>query len=294
MGRYDLTERKRPWGLIFTIVITLLILGAGAWLYFKPQPVDEAGITIQELPVPSLSSEPSTTTAENDAASSSGDEQNQQAGDSQITEPDAGELQTEATTALPALENSDSLFREKVTELSPGLAAWLNTGGLIRKTVVIANDFSQGQWLYKHMRSFKLNKPFIAEEDEQGFYITSKSYQRYNALALAIDAVNVPEAVEFYKAIEPLFRLVFAEFNYPDDYHVEDLFKKAAAEILAAPVIEARIDLVRTSVNYHFADKKLEALNPVHKQMIRMGPQNTRIIQNKLRLLLEVLVNPED
>jgi hypothetical protein len=33
---------------------------------------------------------------------------------------------------------------------------------------------------------------------------------------------------------------------------------------------------------YKYADPKLERLNAVSKQMIRMGPRNTRIIQKKL------------
>lgn len=291
MGRYDLIERKRSWGPIFTILIVLLILGAGVWLYYKPQPTDDSGIKTQELLVPNVSEQPPATVAappEHEDALPEGEE------GAQTTEGGTGEPQVDMAATLPALENSDGLFREKVTELSPGLAVWLNTDDLIRKTIVIINDFSQGQRLYKHMQSFKLNEPFIADQDEQGFYITRKSYQRYNALASAIDAIKVPAALEFYKTIKPLCQQVFAEFNYPNDYHIDDVINKAAAEILAAPVIEARIDLVRTSVNYNFADKELEALSPVHKQMIRMGPQNTRIIQNKLRLLLEALVNLDD
>ncbi|MGR9115721.1 MAG: DUF3014 domain-containing protein [Gammaproteobacteria bacterium] len=212
----------------------------------------------------------------------------------ETTEAETKEPQTTGPAALPPLASSDGLFRDEVTELSPELANWLKTDDLVRKTLVIANDFSQGQRLDKHMRSFKLNEPFMADQDEQGLYLTSKSYQRYNALVSAIDAVNVPAALEFYQTFKPLYREVFEEFNYPEDYQLDDIFKKAAAEILAAPVIEGRIGLVRTSVNYKFSDKKLEALSPVQKQMIRMGPQNTRIIQNKLRLLLEIMVNPDD
>jgi len=49
--------------------------------------------------------------------------------------------------------------------------------------------------------------------------------------------------------------------------------------------------LERNSIHYKFADQQLEALNPVHKQMLRMGPDNTRIIQNKLRLFVAGLAN---
>lgn len=79
---------------------------------------------------------------------------------------------------------------------------------------------------------------------------------------------------------------VFAEFSYPQDITLESIVKKAAGEILATPAIEGQVALIRPSVYYKFADAKLEALNPVQKQMIRMGPENTRIIQAKCREFL--------
>jgi hypothetical protein len=79
---------------------------------------------------------------------------------------------------------------------------------------------------------------------------------------------------------------VFAEFSYPKDFTLETIIKKAAGEIIATPVVEGQISLIRPSVLYKFADPKLEALNAVQKQMIRMGPENTKIIQNKCREFL--------
>ncbi|MGR9051246.1 MAG: DUF3014 domain-containing protein, partial [Gammaproteobacteria bacterium] len=205
-----------------------------------------------------------------------------------------GTTATETPLTLPALEDSDTLFREKVTALSPELAPWLKSDHLIENGIVIINDFAEGQRLAKHMRTFKLQEAFVADSDEQGLYVPGDGYRRYDPFVAAIDAISIPEAVALYTTFKPLARQVFDRFDYPADYDVDDIVKKATAEILAAPVIESRINLIRTSVNYKFADPKLEALSPVQKQMLRMGPRNTRILQNKLRLLLEVLVNPED
>ena len=87
---------------------------------------------------------------------------------------------------------------------------------------------------------------------------------------------------------------VFAEFSYPPEHQLEDILVKSAAEILAAPTIEEPIALVRPSVLYKFANKKFESLSPVSKLMIRMGPENTRIIQNKVRLLVEEMANMKE
>jgi hypothetical protein len=46
-------------------------------------------------------------------------------------------------------------------------------------------------------------------------------------------------------------------------------------------------------VHYKFADSKLEKLSALDKQMLRMGPDNTRLIQKKMRELVQVLIASE-
>jgi hypothetical protein len=283
VGRYDLYERKRPIGLIITLLIILMVaLAAGAWFYINPQVVEagNSGLTTQELALPVTPNQEQSAPANTLNLSSE-------------TEPKISteEPSTDSGPALPALENSDDFFREQATRLSPGFNPWLKEDELIRKFVIIANDFSQGLRIYKHMKPFTLTEPFIAEKDNQGLYLSPKSYQRYNQLASAIDDINVKDGLQTYLTFNALFQQIFKEFSYPESYSVDDLFQKAAAELLTAPVIDSRIALVKATLGYKFADQKLETLNPVHKQMIRMGPQNTRIIQNKLRLLTEGLAN---
>ena len=201
------------------------------------------------------------------------------------------ELKLETSFILPDLDNSDALLREEMTGISPLLAGWLNTNQLIRKYVVIVNDFSQGLRLEKHLRFLELDQPFAVEQDNKSLFIPTKSYQRYDQLAAAINALDVPATLAVYKKFRPLLLQVFREFSYPDEYSPEDIFIKAAAIILAAPVIDGQIALAMHSEHYQFVDQQLEALSPIHKQMLRMGPENTRIIQNKLRLLVEGLLN---
>ncbi|MBO7007752.1 MAG: DUF3014 domain-containing protein, partial [Pseudomonadales bacterium] len=58
---------------------------------------------------------------------------------------------------------------------------------------------------------------------------------------------------------------------------------EAIGRLLETPVIEDPIRLVQPVVMYKYEDEKLESLSAVQKQMIRMGPRNTRLIQNKIR-----------
>ena len=63
---------------------------------------------------------------------------------------------------------------------------------------------------------------------------------------------------------------------------------------MAAPIIVEPIAVVRPSVFYKYANDDLENLSPVSKQMLRMGPKNTRTIQNKVRQLVQELIDLKD
>jgi hypothetical protein len=289
MGRYDQTKNKKPAGIIAVIAVILIILAGGGWFYVnKLKQEEEAVPETKTLTLPPASSEMSKD--ESVPESTSNDETTP---DTEAV-GDSAQAQQEQKFVLTDLLGSDGPFREAIIKVSPGLAPWLNTDQLIRRYVLIANDFSQGLRLEKHMRFLKQAQPFTVEQNGRRTLISNKSYQRYDKLAAAIDAMDVQLIMAVYNKFRPLLLQVFAEFSYPAEHQLEDIFVKAAAEILAAPVIEEPIALVRPSVRYKFADKKLEALSPVSKQMIRMGPENTRIIQNKVRLLVEQLANRKE
>jgi len=188
------------------------------------------------------------------------------------------------------LEESDDSFRQAVKDVSENLSDWFNVKGVIRKYIIIVNDLSQNQIIYKHRKFLKMPQNMLVKEDSQGLYMDPQSYRRYDRLANAIAFINVQKGRELYLTYRPLLKQVFDEFAYPAEYRLEDIFMKAVASVIEAPIIKGRISLVRHSVNYKFADKKIEALNDVKKQMLRMGPENTRKIQNKLRQLVEVIV----
>lgn len=268
------------------ILAALAALASGSWFYFKNQQSD--AVTKPEtrvLPFPSASRE--TTTIDPIPVSES---INNVA--TVETLPDGiVELHQESSFILPDLENSDALIREEITGISPALAGWLNTDQLLRKYIVIINDLSQGLRLGKHLFFIKPDQPFTAEQDSENLVIAAKSYRRYDRLATAINTLDVQATLAVYKKFRPLLLQVFREFSYPDEYGLEDIFTKAAAVILAAPVVDGQIALVRYSTYYKFADQQLESSSPIHRQMLRMGPENTRMIQNKLRLLVEGLVN---
>lgn len=72
-----------------------------------------------------------------------------------------------------------------------------------------------------------------------------------------------------------------------------DIIRAAVGKILQAPIVKGKVAVVRPSVRYKFADPKLEKLSALDKQMLRMGPENTQIIQQKLRNFMQDLIASE-
>lgn len=284
MSRYDQTEDKKTSVVIIGAVA--ILLAGGAWFYLGQQSQSSQESEIKPLALPRIS--------ENIAS-------DQVAVDElAIDQADAGTIDentqalSEQTRVLPELASSDQIFRETMLGVSAQLAPWLKSEHLIRSYTRVVNDFSQGLWLEKHMRFLKSEKAFSVDKTEEGLFIAEQSYQRYDQLAAAVDGIDAKKAAAAYRKFKPLLLEVFDEFGYPPEHPLEDMFLKAASQILAAPVIEQPIALVRPSVFYKYADEKLEELSPVSKQMLRMGPKNTRIIQNKVRQLVQELVNDKE
>jgi hypothetical protein len=290
MNRYDQVKDKKIGGGVILAAIILIALTGGGWFYFEHlQSNAVTGPETRILALPSSSRETGTVDPLSVSEAIDG-VTTIEAVPGAVTDTIV-ELQQDASFILPDLDHSDALLREEMTGISPVLSGWLNTDQLVRKYVAIANDFSQGLRLEKNLRFLELDQPFAVDQDNENLFIATRSYQRYDRLAAAINALDVQATLAVYKKFRPLLVQVFREFSYPDEYSLEDIFTKAAAVILAAPARDGQIALERQSARYKFADQQLEALNPVHKQMLRMGPDNTRIIQNKLRLFVAGLAS---
>ena len=58
---------------------------------------------------------------------------------------------------------------------------------------------------------------------------------------------------------------------------------------LATPEIEGGVTLVQPQVYYEYADPRLEQLDPLQKQLLRMGPENMARIKTYLGQLKPLL-----
>ncbi len=279
MRRYEQKKSKRNVSVLLIMVIVFLVLFF-VWNNQKQQASQEKEITTIDIPVEKPFSILENQILLNNAVKQESTEPNQE-----IDRVDIPKVKP----ILPNLENSDTDFKIRLEAVSKSLTDWFAIQHSIKKYIVIINDLSHNQIIFKHRSFLKMPEKIIVQEDAQGLYLATESYRRFDTLANAIGAIDVKKGLELFLLFKPLFDQVFKEFAYPAEYKLEDIFLKAAASVIEAPVIETRLALNRDSVRYKYSDIKVESLNAVKKQMLRMGPENTKKIQAKLRELVEAV-----
>lgn len=195
---------------------------------------------------------------------------------------------------LPPLGESDEVIREELAQLRNGsqLLDLLVTDDVIRKTVRAVTAAKEGALVNKYRPVTELEEPFEAEpvggptgENEQPRYrMSEESYERYDARVNLLSSMNPESLVAVYQRYYPLLEEAYQEQGVEQgSFH--DVVQAAIDNMLAAPIIEKDILLVQPSVMYRYADPELEALPPVQKLMLRMGPDNSRKLKAVLRRL---------
>jgi len=262
-------------------MVVMLSTALAVWWYQQNKQTTDKEITAIDIPV-----EKSAADLEKKGLSINDEAGRISSGENMGNEP---VVENVVKPTLIKLEESDDSFRKELGDVSENLSDWFQVKSVIKKYIVIINDLSQNQILYKHRGFLKMPQKFVVKEDSQGLYIGNESYARFDRFAQAISSLDVQKGLVLYLTFRPLFKQVYDEFGYPAEYQLEDIFMKAAASVIEAPIIKGRISLRRHSVGYKFADEELEALSHVEKQMLRMGPENTQKIQAKLRQLVEAI-----
>lgn len=194
----------------------------------------------------------------------------------------------------PILQQSDESLLEqlkKLTSLQP-IIEWSETQDLARRFVVLVYNLAYGDVAHRYLPMRAPEQPFRATGTGDKLRISAKSYARYDVYAGAINGINPEHAVAIYRLFYPAFRTAFAELGEPRKSLHNELVK-AIDHLLETPDIEGDIFLVRPTVYYKFADKKLERLTPAQKQMLRVGGANRALIFGKLEEVKALLLDTD-
>jgi hypothetical protein len=201
---------------------------------------------------------------------------------------------TVSRTPLPELDASDAFVRKLVQALSanPAWATWLATEGLVRRFVVVVDNLAEGRSPTKHLSVLAPKERFATVERGKAVFVDPKSYKRYDLAADVVASLDVKGTAQAYRQLKPLIDKAYKELGYPDR-NFDATLAKAIDRLLATPVPRETVELKSAVKSYRYADPALESLTPAQKQLLRLGPENMKKVQEKLRELRKALALPE-
>lgn len=184
---------------------------------------------------------------------------------------------------LPGLDESDSEARAALAEVAgPELVErHLVEDGLVRKLVSTVDNLS-GDTIWMKTRVVPAQPGlFQVEGPEDARIIAPANYERYTPLVRLVEATDTAQLAAAYRRHYPLLQQAYEELGYPGrQFHNRAL--EVIDHLLATPTVEGPIRLVRPHVMYKFADPELEALSSGQKMLLRMGPEHSAVIKEKL------------
>lgn len=263
---------KKRTGQIAAVVIAIVVIGFGAWWLTRPEPEPE---------IETIASEPAETVVEPKPV--------EPAVTPSQPKPDMEPAPPQPT--LPSLDNSDKMVRDVLSELndSKRYQAWLQSDNLIRRGTALTDGLARGVVLHKFLPVKPPEGKFLTRKEGQRYWVDPTNYGRYDTLVKTLTDIKPAQAAKTIHLFKPLLEAAFNEQGYKNRTFDATLIA-AIDQLLATPVYEQPPELKLESVYFKYADDKIEKLTDGQKQLIRMGPANTRKVQEYLRKLRAELV----
>lgn len=185
---------------------------------------------------------------------------------------------------LPTLGASDAVVRRLAAQVAshPHLATWLASDDLIRRFVRAVVDLSRGSSPVPALDMLIPTEPFSVRRDGDRLFMDPRSQRRYDLLGDVFASVDVGDAVEVYQRLLPLFEEAYRELGVADG-EFEEVLARAVANLLGVEVPERDLEVREAVDRYVYVDERIESLTPAAKHLYRMGPENARRVQEKLR-----------
>lgn len=188
------------------------------------------------------------------------------------------------------LNASDEPIRRIVSDFSthPEIARWLKSKNIVRRCVAIVDNISNGNSPGPHLEFLMPSGRFKVIEGNGKIILDPASYIRYQPIAMALVSIDSERFVRVYRQLLPVIEEAYSELGYPG-INIQETLEQAVDVLLKTPILKGDILLEEKVTTYAFAEPELEALNDAQKHLLRMGPQNIKKIQDKLREIKKIL-----
>ena len=202
-------------------------------------------------------------------------------------EPELDEYDTNVIE-LPNLTDSDPFVFETLQTLQNGIAlvGALAEDQIVRKFVVFVENISRGEFPQTGLPYKGLGQEMpVSEIDDNLFVMDQVAHSRFDQVVGTFVETDTDAAVIIYRMLSPLFQQAYAEIGFRN-VSFDETLRAAINNVLRTTNMEGPYQLVKPSVMYLYADSSIENLAEVHKQLLRIGPDNTSALKAKLREFL--------
>jgi hypothetical protein len=199
-----------------------------------------------------------------------------------VIEREAPEL--DPVDPLPPLNNSDSFVISRLAsmELGASLLRMLAPDDLVRKFVVFTHNVAQGDLPQLEYPVRRIESEFVVREIDNNLYeMDPATYRRFDALIATLITLDPEQGMGVYRALRPLFQEAYAEIGYQDESFDETVLR-AIDQVMNARIETGPFQLIKPSVMYLYAESRIEEMTPVEKQLLRLGPENTARLRERL------------
>ncbi len=190
---------------------------------------------------------------------------------------------------LPPLNESDAAVREKLADLTGGAVVenLVTSEEVVRKFVRAVVALSEGLVVFDYRpvvspdATLETERMYgvIDEELGQQYTLSPANYRRYSAYVDTLERLDVSTLGALYRRLSPLLEEAYGELGLRDGSFHQALLQ-SLDHLLEAPIVEEELQLSLPRVFYQYTDPELEDLPDAHKLLLRMGPDNTRKIQD--------------
>jgi hypothetical protein len=184
---------------------------------------------------------------------------------------------------LPPLDDSDAYFLIEIgLAFGPTIESLLLRDGVIDRLVTTVDNLTRRELPEKIRPVGRIQVAFSADQgSDDTMVLGQSSYARYDGLIAQLYYADTNKAFDTYQRFYPLFQQAYERLGYPDAYF-NDRLVEVIDHLIATPLPEGPIMLVRPNVLYEFADPDLEALSSGQKLLLRIGPNNAGTLKRVL------------
>jgi hypothetical protein len=248
------------------IVVSLLVIAGGAVFLTGIWPPEEEPAPSVTTPPPEPPPAPVVTEIEEPAP-----------------EPPPPPPPATAEEPLPRLEESDDAVRDAVGDIPLGTAGqqYLIPGNIIERSASVVYLMAQGDVPYKLLPVSRPKAAFPISDDGTRVVTDPAGFERYDALSQWLRSLDLEALLASTEWFIPLFREAWS--YYGEDPAAFDMAVVMTLDlIITTPEVDlSEARLIRKEAVWIFEDPAIEALAPIQKQVLRMGPDNAEIVKAK-------------